>query len=97
MLTERAEVIRARAERLAELTGGTVEATVARAGGGSLPTTEFESFACALEESLAEPLRGTDPPVIGIVRDGALLLDCRTLTDEEAEEAARAVNECRSQ
>jgi hypothetical protein len=31
------------------------------------------------------------------VRDGALLLDCRTLTDEEVEEAVRAVNECRSQ
>jgi hypothetical protein len=29
------------------------------------------------------------------VRDGASLLDCRTLTDEEVEEAARAVSECR--
>ncbi len=88
MLTEPAEAVRARAERLAELTGGTVEETVARAGGGSLPTTDFQSFACALEEELAEPLRRADPPVIGIVRDGALLLDCRTLTDEEVEEAA---------
>jgi hypothetical protein len=34
--------------------------------------------------------------VIGIVRDGALLLDCRTLGDDEVEEAARAVSECRS-
>jgi L-seryl-tRNA(Ser) seleniumtransferase len=96
MLTEPAESVRSRAERLAELTGGSVEPTVARAGGGSLPTTDLESFACALEESLAEPLRRGDPPVIGIVRDGALLLDCRTLTDAEVEEAARAVSECRS-
>ena len=96
MLTEPAESVRSRAERLAELTGGKVEPTVARAGGGSLPTTDLESFACALEESLAEPLRRGDPPVIGIVRDGVLLLDCRTLTDEEVELAARAVNECRS-
>lgn len=96
MLTEPAESVRARAERLAELTGGTVEATVARAGGGSLPTTDLESFACALEEGLAEPLGRGDPPVIGILRDGVLLLDCRTLTDEEVEEAARAVSECRS-
>jgi L-seryl-tRNA(Ser) seleniumtransferase len=96
MLTEPADAVRARAERLAELAGGTVEETVARAGGGSLPTTDFKSFACALEETLAEPLRRADPPVIGIVRDGALLLDCRTLTDDEVEEAARAVNECRS-
>ena len=96
MLTEPAESVRSRAERLAELTGGKVEPTVARAGGGSLPTTDLESFACALEESLAEPLRRGDPPVIGIVRDGVLLLDCRTLTDEELDVAARAVNECRS-
>jgi L-seryl-tRNA(Ser) seleniumtransferase len=97
MLTEPAEAVRARAERLAELTGGRVEPTVARAGGGSLPLADLESFACALEESLAEPLRRAGPPVIGIVRDGLLLLDCRTLTDDEVEEAARAVNECRSQ
>ena len=96
MLTEPAQFVRARAERLAELTGGTVEASVGRAGGGSLPTTDLESFACALEEGLAEPLRRADPPVIGIVRDGVLLLDCRTLNDDEVEEAARAVNECRS-
>jgi len=96
MLTEPAAVVRGRAERLAHLTGGKVEATVARAGGGSLPTTDLESFACALEENLAEPLRRADPPVLGIVRDGVLLLDCRTLDDEEVEEAARAVNACRS-
>ena len=96
MLAEPPEAVRSRAERLAEFTGGRVEQTVARAGGGSLPTTDLESFACALEESLAEPLRRADPPVIGIVRDGVLLLDCRTLTDDEVEEAARAVSECRS-
>ena len=37
--------------RLAELVGGEVEETVARAGGGSLPLTELPSFACAVEES----------------------------------------------
>jgi L-seryl-tRNA(Ser) seleniumtransferase len=68
-----------------------VEATIARAGGGSLPLAEFESYACALEEELAAPLRLGTPPVIGIVRDGKLLLDCRTLTDDEVEEAAEAV------
>ena len=30
-------------------------------------------------------------PVVGVVRDGRLLLDCLTLTDEEAERAAAAV------
>ncbi|HXV95291.1 MAG TPA: L-seryl-tRNA(Sec) selenium transferase [Gaiellaceae bacterium] len=95
MLAEPAEAVQARAGRLAELTGGTVEETTSRPGGGSLPTTEIPSWACALPLGLAEPLRRGDPPVIGIVRDGRLLLDCRTLTDAEAEEAARAVNRCR--
>jgi L-seryl-tRNA(Ser) seleniumtransferase len=56
-----------------------------------------QSFACALDGNLAEPLRLGEPPVVGIVRDGLLLLDCRTLSDDDVEEAARAVNACRSQ
>ncbi len=91
MLREPAEAVRMRAERLAALVGGEVEETVARAGGGSLPLTELSSFACAIEEELAAPLRLADTPVIGIVRDGRLLLDCRTLMDSEVEEAAASV------
>jgi L-seryl-tRNA(Ser) seleniumtransferase len=91
MLTEPAEAVRARAERLASFTGGAVERTVARAGGGALPLAEVESWACALEEELARPLRDGTPPVVAIVRDGRLLLDCRTLTDAEVDEAAAAV------
>jgi hypothetical protein len=34
--------------------------------------------------------------VVGIVRDERLLLDCRTLTDAEADEAAAAVERARS-
>jgi L-seryl-tRNA(Ser) seleniumtransferase len=96
MLADPAEAVRARAQRLAELTGGEVEPTTARAGGGALPLLELESYACALPEELAEPLRRGEPPVVGIVRDGRLLLDCRTLTDEEVDETAAAVRACRS-
>jgi L-seryl-tRNA(Ser) seleniumtransferase len=91
MLYEDAGAVRARAERLGQMTGGTVEETVARVGGGALPLAEIPSFACALDESLATPLRMGDPPVIGIVRDGKLLLDCRTLADDELDEIADAV------
>jgi L-seryl-tRNA(Ser) seleniumtransferase len=91
MLREPPERVRARAERLAEQAGGEVEETVARAGGGALPLAELPSFACAVEEELAAPLRLGVPPVVGIVRDGRLLLDCRTLTDDEADEAAAAI------
>jgi L-seryl-tRNA(Ser) seleniumtransferase len=96
MLDEPPEAVRARAERLAGLTGGTVEQTVARTGGGALPLAEIESYACALELELAEALRLGEPPIVGIVRDDRLLLDCRTLTDAEVDEVAEAVATCRS-
>ena len=97
MLQEPAEAVRARAERLTAATGGQVEETVARAGGGALPLAEIPSYACALEEELAAPLRSAEPPVVGIVRDGVLLLDCRTISDDEVDEVAEAVRACRSQ
>ena len=95
MLHEQPSAVRARAERLAAAVGGEVEETVARVGGGALPLAELPSFACAVEESLARPLRTGGPPVVGIVRDGRLLLDCRTLTDGEVDLAAEAVRACR--
>jgi len=91
MLNEPAEAVRARADRLAGLTDGAVEETVARVGGGALPLAELPSFACAVEEVLTAPLRRGEPPVIGVVRDGKLLLDCRTLGDDELDEVASAV------
>jgi L-seryl-tRNA(Ser) seleniumtransferase len=95
MLGEPAESVRARAARLAEAVGGEVEETVARVGGGALPLAEIPSFACAVEEELAAPLRDGEPPVVGIVRDGRLLLDCRTLGAAEVEEVVAAVASAR--
>jgi L-seryl-tRNA(Ser) seleniumtransferase len=95
MLNEPVATVQARAERLAGLTGGTVEETVARVGGGALPLAELPSFACAVDESLAAPLRQGEPPVVGVVRDGRLLLDCRTLADAEVDEVAAVVAACR--
>ncbi|MGZ4395901.1 MAG: L-seryl-tRNA(Sec) selenium transferase [Gaiellaceae bacterium] len=90
-LAQETEAVRERAERLAAATGGEVEETVGRVGGGALPLAELPSFACAVEESLVAPLRKGEPPVVGVVRDGRLLLDCLTLTDEEADETASLV------
>ena len=95
MLHEDVAIVRARAERLAAAVGGEVEETVGRVGGGALPLAELPSFACAVDEALAAPLRVHDPPVIGIVRDGRLLLDCRTLADGDVDEVAAAVRACR--
>jgi L-seryl-tRNA(Ser) seleniumtransferase len=82
---EAPEAVRERAERLAELLGGDVVATTARVGGGAVPLLELASFACALDggDALAAALRAGDPPVVALVREGRVLLDCRTLTDEQ--------------
>jgi L-seryl-tRNA(Ser) seleniumtransferase len=95
MVQESTDVVRARAERLAQLTGGRLEESVARVGGGALPLTELPSFACAFEEDLAEQLRGGDPPVISVIRDGRTLLDCRTLAAADLDEVAAAVTRAR--
>ena len=95
MLHEPVESVRERAERLAGLIGGEVEETVARVGGGALPLAELPSAACAIDEDVATLLRLGEPPVVGIVRDGRLLLDARTLTDPEVDEVARAVLQAR--
>jgi L-seryl-tRNA(Ser) seleniumtransferase len=95
MLHEDVSTVRARAERLAAAVGGEVEETVGRVGGGALPLAELPSFACAVDEGLVEALRNHEPPVIGIVRDGHLLLDCRTLADGEVDDVVAAVRACR--
>jgi L-seryl-tRNA(Ser) seleniumtransferase len=86
-----------RARRLAEATGGSIVDSVARVGGGALPLVELRGPAVALDagpagaESLAGALREGDPPLIGRIQDGRLLLDPRTLSEQEVVQAAAAV------
>jgi L-seryl-tRNA(Ser) seleniumtransferase len=84
---EPAEAVRARAEALSSRIGGSVVATVARVGGGALPLAELPSFGVQLDgdaDLLAARLRAGDPAVLARVSDGALVLDCRTLSDADA-------------
>jgi L-seryl-tRNA(Ser) seleniumtransferase len=97
MLDADPSVLAARAERLAAGTGGRVIEAVARVGGGALPLLELPGPAVALDpgpggaDALAAALRAGDPPLVGRIRDGQLLLDPRTLADDELEPAAAAV------
>ena len=101
MLTADEDALAARAERLATGTGGTVIRTTARVGGGALPLLELHGPAVALDpgqagaDALAAALRGGDPPLVGRIQDGRLLLDPRTLDDAEAEAAAEVVRAAR--
>jgi L-seryl-tRNA(Ser) seleniumtransferase len=82
---ESGEAVRARAQLLADRLGGTVVPSTARIGGGAVPLLELESYACALDggDALAAALRASDPPVVAVVREGRVLLDCRTLSDDQ--------------
>jgi L-seryl-tRNA(Ser) seleniumtransferase len=105
MMAEPAEVVRARARRLKRavdaagvegLTTGVV-ADVSRVGGGSLPTAEIPTFCVRLSharfsaDALEEHLRNSETPVLARVKEDALLLDVRTLSDGEVGIVARAV------
>jgi L-seryl-tRNA(Ser) seleniumtransferase len=61
--------------------------TTAYLGGGSWPGQEIASMGVRCEvahpDRWAKALRSGDPPVVARVRDGALWLDVRTLTEEQ--------------
>jgi L-seryl-tRNA(Ser) seleniumtransferase len=80
-----------RAAALAAATGGELVRSVSKVGGGALPLLELEGPAVALEVGLAEPLRRAEVPVVGRVSRGRLLLDPRTMADEEVAWVARAL------
>ena len=98
MLSVDEETLAARAGRLASAIGERAHLTraSAKAGGGALPLLELEGPAVALDgepETLARALRANDPPVIARIHDGRVLLDPRTLTDEEVPIVVGAVRD----
>jgi L-seryl-tRNA(Ser) seleniumtransferase len=76
-----------------------VAPSMARSGGGTLPTYEIPSFAVRLggtdAEALAADLRSSDPHVIGRVREERLWLDVRTLLPGDEEAVVGAVRNTR--
>jgi L-seryl-tRNA(Ser) seleniumtransferase len=84
MLAASEEELLARAERIAVVPAASIVRASARVGGGALPLLELAGPAVAVPAQWNEPLRAGDPPIVGRIHDGRLLLDPRTLTDEEA-------------
>jgi L-seryl-tRNA(Ser) seleniumtransferase len=99
MLLAGREELEQRARAIAQVAGGEVIEVASRVGGGALPLTDLVGPAVSIDpgargaDALAAALRAHDPPVIALIRDGRVLLDPRTLGDEEAKIAARAVRE----
>ena len=98
MLTATEPVLRARAERLAAAIGpsAVIVPAVAKVGGGALPLLALPGPVVAVggaaPDELAARLRAADPPVIGRIEDGRLLLDPRTLADDEVDLVASALS-----
>jgi L-seryl-tRNA(Ser) seleniumtransferase len=95
------EELRLRAETMAAAIGP--RASVGRGsgtpGGGSLAEVSLEGPTCCVEpgeagaDALLACLRENDPPVVARIVDGQVVLDPRTLSDEEATLAADAVRQ----
>ncbi|MBI5664030.1 MAG: L-seryl-tRNA(Sec) selenium transferase [Nitrospirae bacterium] len=97
MLTKPLGVIRKRAGRilasLKKSLSGQADMNIvpdqSRAGGGSLPETDFPSYAVSVKplnisvNALEVKLRLGDPPVIARIQGDALLIDARTIQDRE--------------
>ena len=68
-------------------------------GGGAFPEAELPTTLVALDigscEAFLEALRRHDPPVIARAHEGKVVLDVRTIADEEFEVVAEAVRAAR--
>ncbi len=87
-------VHRARLERVAARIGAEIVEAEAFVGGGAAPERPIpgEALALAGGEDFAGRLRRGDPPVVGYLRSGRLLLDLRTVDPADDEELVAAVD-----
>ena len=94
-LARRTDDLRARAERIAaslpEHLGAQVVDSDGAVGGGGAPDVVLPSVALALPEACAVPLRAGDPPVVGRLERGRLLLDLLAVDPAEDADLADAV------
>ena len=88
-----AEVHRARLERAAAALGAEIVAAEAFVGGGSAPEAPIPGEALGLPagDALLARLRRGDPPVVGYLRQGRLVLDLRTVAPEDDDALLAAV------
>ena len=109
MLSEPINDVENRANTLAQMVRDAgiedvaVEKAAALVGGGSLPEQDIDSFAVSLclpdmtAEALAAALRHSDTPVIGRIERARLMLDMRTVRDNEMPMIVHAVQQISAQ
>src|SRR5262249_5874797 len=91
----RARGAAARARRGGRVGAGDVTAVASAVGGGALPEAEPPSWAVVLGGGRAEAvearLRAGDPPVVARIADGRLVVDVRTVADDDIDPLATAL------
>jgi len=100
MLLADAGTLKRRAQRLAKQLGkAALMPGSSSVGGGAFPEAALASTLVALDvgscEAFLEALRRHDPPVIARAHEGKVVLDVRTIADEEFEVVAEAVRAAR--
>ncbi|WP_030529056.1 L-seryl-tRNA(Sec) selenium transferase [Phycicoccus jejuensis] len=92
------ESLRERADHVASALGGDVAVvdTEGRVGGGGAPGVPLPSAAVSLPSALAPVLRAGDPPVVGRVHGGRLLLDLLTVDEADEDVLVEAVHRARA-
>ncbi|GBE40550.1 L-seryl-tRNA(Sec) selenium transferase [bacterium BMS3Bbin09] len=97
MLTESGEAIKKRANKILSALKKSVSEQArldvipdqSRAGGGSLPETDFPTFSVSIKplniklNMLEKRLRLGEPPVIARIKEDSILIDARTIEDRE--------------
>jgi len=94
MLTEDLEGVKQRATALLQGVGAKGELIEgdSEVGGGSFPAAKLKTWLAGFpDESLAERLRANDPPIIARVAGGRVLLDARTIFQEQVETVIAAL------
>ncbi len=94
MIAASPAALRARAERVAAAVGAEVVACASAVGGGSLPGATLPSFAVAPPgppDALAQRLRQGRPPVVGRIAEGRLLLDMRSVLEDQEQDLIAAL------
>jgi L-seryl-tRNA(Ser) seleniumtransferase len=103
MLTADPEILKKRARRLSKKISSEntaysaeVSSEVSRAGGGALPMADLPTWAVLVTSSerktseLEGALRSCDPPIICRIKDDRIVLDMRTVRDDEVPIIAQA-------
>ncbi len=106
MILQSPEEIKQRAERLAKkikkyVTNAIIKVIpdTSRAGGGSLPETDFPTFVVSIKplnitvNEFEEKLRKGNPPVIARIKEDSLLLDARTLNEKDFPELISCITD----